>query len=222
MGHERAQYVGFEEGEAAKVLAIGPAFGARVGSDAGWAPAIARAGGVVIERADVLSGLHAFIRALPDLVVIDELLPEQAVDELVERLRELSDVPIVVVRGGFEQHAKLESRHCAVHPVTPERAESVVAGVLREIAGARVGPSVPAGPITAAQVRRDARTALRTQLERLLVECRGNLAEVARRMGKDRSTIRYHLRRFGMLVEDERVWARRPVSAPSGDLSASA
>lgn len=222
MENAGAEHVGFGAGAVAKVLAIGPAVDARAGVDADRAPAIARAAGIAVERADVLSGLHAFVRALPDLVVIDALIPEQAVNELVQRLRELSDVPIVVVRGGTPASARLESEIGAVHPVAPERAEAVVAGLLREIAGARADASAPVGPITAAQVRRDARTALRARLEHLLVECRGNLAEVARRMGKDRSTIRYHLRRFGMLVEDERVWAHRSVSTPSGDLGASA
>ena len=61
--------------------------------------------------------------------------------------------------------------------------------------------------MTAADARRLAERERFERLERLLIETRGNIAEIARRMGKDRSTIRYHLRRYGMLGE-----ARTPSS----------
>ena len=53
--------------------------------------------------------------------------------------------------------------------------------------------------MTAADARQLRDRELFDRLERLLIETRGNIAEMGRRMGKDRSTIRYHLRRFGML-----------------------
>lgn len=55
--------------------------------------------------------------------------------------------------------------------------------------------------MTADEARRLGDQELFDQLERLVIETRGNLAEVARRIGRDRSTVRYHLRRFGMLGE---------------------
>ena len=55
--------------------------------------------------------------------------------------------------------------------------------------------------MTAAEAREIGRRELCLQLESLLVETRGNIAEIGRRIGKDRSTVRYHLRRFGMLGE---------------------
>lgn len=53
--------------------------------------------------------------------------------------------------------------------------------------------------MTADEARRLGEQELFDLLERLVIETRGNLAEVARRIGRDRSTVRYHLRRFGML-----------------------
>jgi transcriptional regulator with GAF, ATPase, and Fis domain len=53
--------------------------------------------------------------------------------------------------------------------------------------------------MTANQARSLGQQELFDRLEALLVETRGNIAEVARRLGKDRSTVRYHLQRFGML-----------------------
>jgi len=66
--------------------------------------------------------------------------------------------------------------------------------------------------MTAEQARRLGEAELFERLERLVIETRGNISEVARRMEKDRSTIRYHLRRFGMLRDQ----ARRRGPSPAG------
>jgi transcriptional regulator with GAF, ATPase, and Fis domain len=63
--------------------------------------------------------------------------------------------------------------------------------------------------MTVMEARRRAQQEFRRVLQTNLVECRGNVAEMARRMGKDRSTIRYHLCRFGMLGENVGTSARR-------------
>ena len=62
---------------------------------------------------------------------------------------------------------------------------------------------VPRG-MTAAEARLLAQQELREELQKHLIDCRGNIAEMARRMDRDRSTIRYHLRRMGMLQSEER------------------
>ena len=70
--------------------------------------------------------------------------------------------------------------------------------------------------ITATEAREIGRRELCLQLESLLVETRGNIAEIGRRIGKDRSTVRYHLRRFGMLGEGG---SRVPRSVGAGGTS---
>jgi len=96
----------------------------------------------------------------------------------------------------------------------------------REQDGAPIGTAAAADVrpirshrVTAAEVRRIARSELEAELARQLVDCRGNLAEVARRMGKDRSTIRYHLRRFGMLTERPE-WPGSPKPGSGADSGA--
>ena len=69
--------------------------------------------------------------------------------------------------------------------------------------------------MTAAEARRLDEAELFERLERLVIETRGNISEVARRMEKDRSTIRYHLRRFGMLSDQ----ARRVEPASAGPVA---
>ncbi len=169
------------------------------------------------------TAFDAFVRELPDLIVTRDRLEGLDGFELVRRVRELSDVPVVLV-GSVDS------------PRNRERAFRV--GVDRVLAGPGELESLPrlaldlADPIrpaqrrprlTAAHVRRLARSELQAELARLLVDCRGNLAEMARRMGKDRSTVRYHLRRFGMLAEERGEAAQMgAVAAPRDDDSASA
>jgi two-component system response regulator RegA len=56
--------------------------------------------------------------------------------------------------------------------------------------------------VAAARSRR--KRELRDQLERLLIECQGNIARMAERLGRDRATVAYHLRKFGLFERRER------------------
>jgi len=165
-------------------------------------PLFARAGFTVRECADSVSGIDAFIRELPDLIVAHDPIVGREGIELVRRLREISDVPVVVVGPADSPAAREAAIRLGVdrYVTAPHELEG-----LPRLAVELVGPNRPRvvrRPVTAAHVRRAAQAALRAELESLLVACNGNLAEMARRMGKDRSTIRYHLRRFGMLAEE--------------------
>jgi DNA-binding NarL/FixJ family response regulator len=148
-------------------------------------------------------GLAAFVEALPDVVLIDAEGERSTALDLLGRIREISDVPVVVVGPQAADPAD-DERVLALGAdavlATDAAAESVAAVVVGLGARRAHVTRVPVR-LTADRARSIAREALRAELERQLVECRGNLAEVGRRMGKDRSTIRYHLRRFGMLGE---------------------
>lgn len=192
---------------------------------------------------DAGSGLHAFLRELPDLVVARAAQADPEGADVLRELRAIADVPVLLVLGaqaGRGGGVAMESgrlrgesscereRLCAGGArILPDSADGeqiarIAAAILTDAAGAahaeeatgaELGPdsarprSGCPGLVTAAEVRRQARSELAAELERQLVACRGNLAEMARRMGKDRSTIRYHLRRFGMLVDERMVRA---------------
>jgi len=179
----------------------------------GLAAALRSAGCSVRACADGLAGLHAFIRALPDLIVASDRQAGLDGFELARRVRELSDVPIALLVAGDSASIRERALRLGVDRILVRGADAgeLAASVIELVTGVRGSGAVR---LTAAHVRRAVRSELRAELERLLVECRGNLAEMARRMGRDRSTVRYHLRRFGMLVEDPVVWTnRRPRDA---------
>jgi DNA-binding response OmpR family regulator len=187
------------------------------------AACLAGAGFEVRARLDGPTALDAFVRELPDLIVTRDRLEGLDGWELVRRVRELSDVPIVLV-GSIDTPANRERAvrigvdQWLAGPGEIASLSQLALDLADRIRSARLGPR-----LTAAHVRRVARSELQAELARLLVDCRGNLAEMARRMGKDRSTVRYHLRRFGMLAEARGEGVRAGgAGAPCGDGSASA
>lgn len=153
---------------------------------------------------------ESFIRELPDLIVTREQVGGVDGLELARRVREVSCIPVVLVDPVAPIGRRERALQIGVDRVVSEPGElEELPGIALEL----MGHPKPAPLLTAAHVRRIARSELRAELARLLVECRGNLAEMARRMGKDRSTVRYHLRRFGMLVEERAP--RDEAGAPS-------
>lgn len=185
---------------------------------------LVQAGFAVRVCADGPGGLYAFVRELPDLIVARDRLGGIDGFELIRRVREISDVAVVLVASEPSLASRERALRLGVDRFlvrTLHREDDLVQAVV-ELARSLRPPRRSSERLTAAHVRRAARSELQAELERLLVECRGNLAEIGRRMGKDRSTIRYHLQRFGMLAEEGSAWtdlctgdASRGGSAPA-------
>lgn len=154
---------------------------------------------------DGFAALSVLGRRRPDLVITDCQMPRLDGIGLLRRIREVSDIPVVMITAfasipGCEEAIRLGANRYLQF----RRDLEVIGPVARELIGS---PSSGYGPprqpsMTAQRARSLAEEALRGELEGLLVDCRGNIAEMARRMGRDRSTIRYHLRRLGMLGEE--------------------
>jgi CheY-like chemotaxis protein len=185
-------------------------------------PLLERAGFTVRECADGFAGLDAFIRELPDVIVARDRLAGLDGLELVRRVREISDVPVVLVGAADSPWIRERALRLGVDRFVTEPGELESLPLLALDLAESIRPRRGRRRLTAAHVRRIARSELRAELERLLVDCRGNLAEMARRMGKDRSTVRYHLRRFGMLADERVVWTDSSEREAPQDVSASA
>jgi DNA-binding NtrC family response regulator len=158
---------------------------------------------------DGLDAYDVFVRDGSDLIVTDGQMPRLNGLGLVRRVREISNVPVVMLaeygsipdceeamRVGVDRYLQLRR--------DLDRVGGIACALVRESAAGeggcmRVLPASITGGVTAAGARALARQELGEELQKQLRECQGNMAEMARRMGKDRSTIRYHLRRLGML-----------------------
>ena len=161
----------------------------------------------VAQARDAFHALERLTEIEPDLVVTDLRMPGQDGIDLVRRIREFSDVPIIVItaypsvptcesalRGGAQRF--LRWRHDL------GRLGEVAIDLLRAREQGRVSAEIPVHDVAAARSRR--RRELRDHLERLLVECQGNISRMADRLGRDRATVVYHLRKFGLFERRER------------------
>ena len=178
---------------------------------------LSRVGFDVCYAEDGFAALTVFGRVRPDLIVTDCQMPRLDGLGLLRRVRAVSDVPVVMITA-FASISDCEEaiRLGANRYLQFRRDLDGVGSVACELVGS--SPSEGELPrfavMTARRARSLAREELRSELERLLVECRGNIAEMARRMGRDRSTIRYHLHQLGMLGEMKPV---RTSSSESSD-----
>jgi DNA-binding NtrC family response regulator len=179
---------------------------------------------------DGLEAMERLHEGWPDVIVSDFQMPRVDGLQLLQRVREVSDVPLVMITVfGSIPDCEAAMRQGADRFLQFARDSERVGEVARGLVEAvreRVGPArAPGGrlcraspldqqdmPCTAEEVRARVQRELRSELQRLLVECRGNIAEMARRLGRDRSTVRYHLRRLGLLASEAPKENRRPAS----------
>ncbi len=166
---------------------------------------------------DGLSALGIFGKTQPDLVVTDQQMPRLDGIGLVRRLRKISEVPVVMItafasiadceeamRVGANRYLQFRRDLDRIGPVACD----LVRGLAPDLGSLPHESMTGMAAMTAMEARKRAQQEFRRVLQTNLVECRGNVAEMARRMGKDRSTIRYHLCRFGMLGENVGTSAR--------------
>ena len=140
----------------------------------------------------------------PDLIVMDHRRPRLDAIELVRRVRVVSDVPIVILTAfGSISDCEGAMRVGADRFLQFRRYLARLGSLCRELVEKQEPRRALAREVTAEDARALADRDLRSTLQRLIVECRGNTAEIARRMKRDRSTVRYHLRRLDLLSKNQ-------------------
>ena len=118
----------------------------------------------------------------------------------VEVVRAVSDVPFVILTTfGSISECEQAMRAGADLFLQFRRDLARLGGLCRELLERSEPRRVLAQGLTAEEARALGQRELRSVLQRLVVECRGNIAEIARRTKRDRSTVRYHLRRMDLL-----------------------
>jgi DNA-binding NtrC family response regulator len=148
---------------------------------------------------DALKQIHEF---KPDIVVSDFQMPVLDGVELLKRIREFSQIPVIIItaygtipiceramRGGAQRFLQFRRDIDDLGPIARQ--------LLSE---SRVDAGEQAQLVSPDQARERHKLQFRHELEHLVSECGGNIAEIARRLDRDRSTVRYHLRRFGLIA----------------------
>lgn len=199
---------------------------------------LCRVGFSVVYAEDGLDAFDAFVRDEPDVIVTDWQMPRLNGIGLVRRIRQISNVPVVMLtafgsipdceeamRVGVDRYLQFRRDLDRVGEVACELIRDRV-GNEGKIRRALPTPATGAGRfrqasagMTVAEARSLAQQKFREELQRQVFACDGNVAEMGRRMGKDRSTIRYHLRRLDMLelktskpIHPTRSSQHRPIS----------
>lgn len=106
----------------------------------------------VLEAADGPAGLELALHAAPDLIVLDLRLPGLPGERLLERLRRVSDVPVIVVSAKREEDDRVAALDLGaddylVKPFTVRELLARIGAVLRRSEG-DVAPVVSIGPVT--------------------------------------------------------------------------
>lgn len=162
---------------------------------------LARAGFDVDVSGDPFDALERVRSSRHVLVVTDFEMPGMDGIELLTRVREFSDVPLIVISAYGTipvcERAMLLGAHRFL------RLDEDI-DRLGDVACALVDAPLEddVRPLSAQAARERRGEDLRRWLESMVAECGGNVSEIARRWGKDRSTVRYHLRRLGLWAAD--------------------
>ena len=111
---------------------------------------VLRRGGHHVEQAaDAATGFACFLATRPDLVMLDLGLPGEGGLHLLDRLREVSDVPVVVLSGVGEEASKVRTlmRGADDYLVKPASAPELLARVAAVLRRARRQPGDSAAEV---------------------------------------------------------------------------
>lgn len=116
------------------------------------ASGLREAGVEVVEAADGVAGLEVALNGGPDLVVLDLRLPGLDGEQVLERLRRVSDIPVIVVSAKQEEEDRvgtldLGADDYLVKPFTVRELLARIRAVLRRSEG-DVAPSIIIGDVT--------------------------------------------------------------------------
>ncbi len=124
-----------------------------------------RAGYTVIVAGDGKSALQALTAALPDLVILDVMLPQVDGLEITRRLRSVGDTPIILLTARREEADRvlgleLGADDYVVKPFSPQELVSRVRAVLRRVQGGERKPEQEPATLTFEGLALDGRARL--------------------------------------------------------------
>ncbi len=156
------------------------------------------AGFEVSTARDAHEALGALTSFDPSIIVTDFQMPDIDGVEFLRRVREFADLPIVVITA-YDSTAlrqrSLETGATRVLDFNRDLASlgPIASDLVREAAMESRRPSRES-------IRRREQVLKQSQIERVYLECDGNVSEASRRLNISRGSVRYQLKKLGIQV----------------------
>ena len=157
------------------------------------------------EFSEAKDGFEALIRLREepfDVLVSDFQMPGMDGLALLRAVRQTSGIPTILISAvGTIPICEQAMREGAARFLQLSRDIDDLGTIARGLLE-RSSPTAPersARVCSPEEARSRADSRFREQLQDLLADCDGNLSEMSRRTGRDRKTLRHHLRRFGLV-----------------------
>jgi len=158
------------------------------------------AGFEVYAAGDGYEALATFPRVEPSVVVVDFQLPGMDGIELVERVRSFSDVPVILITAyGSDALTQRAERARAQYVLDFNSDLGSVGRRALELVRERAARAPDVIPVEPDRLRRRRDTLQRAELEKALIDCHGNVSEAARQLDMSRGSLRYQMKRLGLL-----------------------
>ena len=134
----------------------------------------------------------------PSIVVTDFQMPGVDGVELVRRLREFCATPIVVITAYDSPELRRRALETGATRVLDfnkdlDRVATLAQQLVRESSATRL-------PLSRDSIQKRERILRQSSVEKVYLECDGNVSETSRRLNRSRGSVRYQLKQLGIDV----------------------
>lgn len=134
----------------------------------------------------------------PSVIVTDFQMPNVDGLEFLRRVRTFSNTPIIVVTAYDSPELRIRAFETGATRILDFNAELARLG---DVAQDVVTSSAPGSrPASRQSMRKREKTLRQSHVERVYLDCQGNVSETARRLNNSRGSVRYQLRKLGIDV----------------------
>lgn len=142
--------------------------------------------------------LEEFAHLDPSIIVTDFQMPDIDGLELLRRIRCFSEAPIIVITAYSSPELQTRALESGANRVLDFNRElGTLASLARELVR---DAAITRTPATRESLRKREKTLRQSKVERVYLDCDGNVSEAARRLKISRGSARYQLRKLGIDV----------------------
>ena len=142
--------------------------------------------------------LEAFATLDPSIIITDFQMPDIDGLEFLRRVRNFSEVPIVVITAYDSPDLRSRSLETGATLVLNFNLDLASLGPLAQDLVRKASAS--SRQLSRKSIRRREQILRQAQVERVYLDCNGNVSEASRRLNSSRGSVRYQLKKLGIDV----------------------